>query len=360
MENTAVLVLADGTVLEGVGFGAQKTAEGEVVFNTSMTGYQEALTDPSYSYQILMMTYPLVGNYGIRAEDFESSGIKTEGFIIRELNSNAKDSRPAKNLDGFLKEYGIPGIQGIDTRFLTRKIRRHGVLNGILKYPYEKKELKDLKEKASGLRNISELDLVDLVSTKNIIKHDAGGEKNVVLIDCGVKNTIINLLLERKVNVFQVPAKSSAGELMDLNPDGILISNGPGDPQNPSYVVESIRKLVREELPMFGICLGLHLISIAYGAETYKLKFGHRGANHPVKDLNTGRAHITSQNHGYAVEADTLPEDLKISHISLNDGSVEGIKHRELPISALQYHPEGHPGPWYNYYLFDEFVASMK
>jgi len=360
MENNAVLVLADGTLLEGLGFGAQKTAEGEVVFNTSMTGYQEALTDPSYKYQILSMTYPLVGNYGIRAEDFESTGIQAEGLVIRELNSNAKDSRPGKNLDGFLKEYGIPGIQGIDTRFLTRKLRIHGAINGILKYPYEGNELEDLKEKASSLDDISKIDVVDMVSTKKIIRHDVGGEKSVVLIDCGVKTSIINLLMDRKVNVIQVPAKSSAGEIMDLEPDGILVSNGPGDPQNPSYVVDSIKGLVGEELPMFGICLGLHLISIAYGAETYKLKFGHRGANHPVKDLNTGRAHITSQNHGYAVEADTLPEDLNVSHVSLNDGSVEGIKHRELLVSALQYHPEGHPGPWYNYYLFDEFVASLK
>ncbi|OYT54525.1 MAG: carbamoyl phosphate synthase small subunit [Candidatus Altiarchaeales archaeon ex4484_2] len=360
MENNAVLVLADGTVLEGEGFGSQETAEGEVVFNTSMTGYQEALTDPSYKYQILLMTYPLMGNYGIREQDFESPRIQAEGFIIRELNSNARDSRVGNNLDGFLKQYGVPGIQGIDTRFLTRKIRLHGVLNGILKYPYEKKELGDLKEKASRLKNISEMDLVDLVSTKKIVRHDAGGGKSVVLIDCGVKHSIMRLLMERKVNVIQVPAKTSAGEIMDLEPDGILVSNGPGDPQKSSYVVESIKKLVQEELPMFGICLGLQLISIAYGAGTYKLKFGHRGSNHPVKDLKTGRVHITSQNHGFAVDSDTLPEDLGVSHISLNDRSVEGIKHRELPVSAVQYHPEGHPGPWYNYYLFDEFVASLK
>ncbi|MEA1924840.1 MAG: glutamine-hydrolyzing carbamoyl-phosphate synthase small subunit [Candidatus Altiarchaeota archaeon] len=360
MENNAVLVLADGTVLEGYGFGSQKTAGGEVVFNTSMTGYQEALTDPSYKHQILLMTYPLVGNYGIREQDFESTGIQAEGLVIRELNSNAKDSRIDRNLDGFLKEYDTPGIQGVDTRFLTRKIRLHGVLNGILKYPYEKKELEGLKEKASKLDSISEMDLLNMVSTKKIVRHDAGGEKSVVLIDCGVKNSIINLLMERKVNVIQVPAKSSAGEIMDLEPDAILVSNGPGDPQKPSYVVESIKELVKEELPLFGICLGLQLISIAYGVRTYKLKFGHRGSNHPVKDLKTGRSHITSQNHGFAVDADTLPEDLEVSHISLNDGSVEGIKHRELPVSALQYHPEGHPGPWYNYYLFDEFVASIK
>ncbi len=360
MENNAVLVLADGTVLEGEGFGSQETAEGEVVFNTSMTGYQEALTDPSYKYQILLMTYPLIGNYGVRGEDFESSGIQAEGLVIRELNSNTRDSRRKNNLDGFLKEYNIPGIQGVDTRFLTRKIRTHGVLNGILKYPYEEKELEDLKEKASRLEDISELDLVDMVSTKEVVRHDAGGGKSVVLIDCGVKNSIMRLLMEREVNVIQVPAKTPVKEIMDLEPDGILVSNGPGDPQKPSYVIESIKKLVQEELPMFGICLGLQLISIAYGAGTYKLKFGHRGSNHPVKDLKTGRAHITSQNHGFAVDSETLPEELEVSHISLNDRSVEGVTHKELPVSAVQYHPEGHPGPWYNYYLFDEFVASLK
>ncbi|OYT27790.1 MAG: carbamoyl phosphate synthase small subunit [Candidatus Altiarchaeales archaeon ex4484_96] len=360
MEKNAVLVLADGTVVEGTGFGAECEASGEVVFNTSMTGYQEALTDPSYKYQILLMTYPLVGNYGISDKAFESYKIQSEGFIIRELNYNARDSAQKNNLDGFLSEYGIPGIAGLDTRFLTRKIRLHGVLNGILKYPFEAGELSDLRERACKLKNISELDLVDMVSVDQIIKHDAVGDKTVVLIDCGVKRSIINLLVGRGVNVIQVPAKTGVEEIMDMQPDGILVSNGPGDPKRPSYLIESISNLLDEGLPMFGICLGLQLIALALGAETYKLKFGHRGSNHPVKDLNTGRAHITSQNHGFAVDEKSMPDSLQVSHISLNDNSVEGIVHQELPVSAVQYHPEGHPGPWYNYYLFDEFVESLK
>ncbi len=359
-ENDAVLVLQDGTVVEGKGFGSKNTAEGEVVFNTSMTGYQEALTDPSYKYQILMITYPLVGNYGISPKSFESEKIQAEGFIIKELNFNAKDSKTKNNLDGFLKEYNIPGISGIDTRFLTRKIRVHGVLNGILKNPYEPKELEDLKEKAARLKNISEVDLVDLVTTKKTKKHDVKGKGTVVLLDCGVKQSIINNLLNRKINVIQVPANTTAEKIMSYEPDGILISNGPGDPERPEYVIETVKKLIPEGKPIFGICLGLQLISLANGAKTYKLKFGHRGSNHPVKDLETGRAHITSQNHGFAVDAETLPENIRVSHVSLNDNSVEGIVHEELPVRAVQYHPEGHPGPWYNYYLFDEFIEKVK
>ncbi len=356
----AALILQDGTVVKGMGFGAEGTAEGEVVFNTSMSGYQEALTDPSYRYQILMMTYPLVGNYGVNDKDFESDKIQAEALIIRELTENPSHAKLKNTLNGFLKEYEIPGIQGVDTRFLTRKIRIHGVMNGILKYPYEEKEIEDLKERARNLRNISDLDLVNLVSIKKPKKHDVNGKRTIVLIDCGVKQSIIHLLLERRINVIQVPARASADKILQYEPDGILVSNGPGDPESVDYVIETVKKLISEEIPMFGICLGLQIMALAFGAKTYKLKFGHRGSNHPVKDLKTGKVYITSQNHGFAVDAKSLPDNIEISHISLNDGSVEGITHKELPIMALQYHPEAHPGLWYNYYLFDEFVDMMK
>ncbi|MBN2251587.1 MAG: glutamine-hydrolyzing carbamoyl-phosphate synthase small subunit [Candidatus Altiarchaeota archaeon] len=358
-KNNAALVMRDGTVAWGRGFGAEGTARGEVVFNTSMSGYQEILTDPSYKAQILMMTYPLIGNYGVNKEDFESEKIQAEGFIIRELADHPFHGKMTGRLEDFLKEYGIPGVHGLDTRHLTRKIREHGVMNGILKYPCEVKEIEGLKEEARKLPEISELDLVDLVSVKKPLEYDVGGDRKVVLVDCGVKKSIIDLLLERKVNVTVVPAKTSAKEILSHEPNGILLSNGPGDPEKAGYVTAALKELMGEQLPMFGICLGVQLLALAAGAKTYKLKFGHRGSNHPVKDLETGRAHITIQNHGFAVEEDTLPDEYLVSHRSLNDGSVEGIKHKELPIRAVQYHPEAHAGPWYNYYLFDEYVETL-
>ena len=356
----AVLVMQDGTVVEGKGFGAKSSSEGEVVFNTSICGYQEALTDPSYKAQILMMTYPMVGNYGVIKGDVESDRIQAEAFIIRELTDKPHHGKIAGKLDGFLKEYGIPGISEVDTRFLTRKIREHGVMNGILKYPYEPKELEALKEKASKLKSISELDLVDLVTTKKPKRFDVGGKKTVVLIDCGVKQSIIELIKQRGVNVVSVPARTSAKDILAYEPAGIMVSNGPGDPARMDYVIKTIQELMETRTPVFGICFGNQLIGLACKAKTYKLKFGHRGSNHPVKDLKTGRAHITSQNHGFAVDKDSLPKNVEVTHISLNDGSVEGIRHKELPVAAVQYHPEAHPGPWYNYYMFDEFIRMLK
>ncbi len=359
-KNNAAIVLQDGTVLKGTGFGAKDTAEGEVVFNTSMTGYQEALTDPSYKYQILMMTYPLVGNYGINKEDFESDGIKAEGFIVRELTQKPSHGKLTSDLDAFLKEYDVPGIHGVDTRFLTRKIRIHGVMNGILKYPYEDKELEELKERAGKLKNISDLDLVDLVSIKKTKKHDAKGKKTLAMIDCGTKSSIIKHILERGINVIQFPAKTPAEKILEHEPDGIVVTNGPGDPERYDYVIKTIENLVKERLPLFGICLGVQLISLAFGAKTYKLKFGHRGSNQPVKDMKTGRVYITAQNHGFAVDAESIKDTLDISHINLNDQSVEGVMHEELPVMAVQYHPEANPGPHDSYYLFDEFIKILK
>jgi carbamoyl-phosphate synthase small subunit len=234
-------------------------------------------------------------------------------------------------------------------------------MNGILKYPYEESELSELAEKATKLASISEMDLVDLVTIKETKKYDVGGKKTVVLVDCGAKESIVRCITGRGVNVIRVPAKTSADKIMSYAPNGIVLSNGPGDPERADYVIDTVKKLVPEKIPTFGICLGLQLVSLACGAKTYKLKFGHRGANQPVKDLVTGRVHITSQNHGFAVDAATAKEaNIDVSHINLNDGSVEGVRHKEHPVWAVQYHPEAHPGPRYNYYLFDEFVAAMK
>jgi carbamoyl-phosphate synthase small subunit len=360
---SAVLILEDGTIVRGCGFGAEDEACGEVVFNTSMTGYQEALTDPSYKYQILMPTYPLIGNYGINRDDFESKKIQAEGLIVREFAENPVHGKLEKTLDEFLKDYGIPGISGVDTRFLTKKIRAHGVMNGILKYPYEDSELDELAEKARNLESISNFDLVDMVTTKEVKRYDAEGSNNktIALIDCGEKQSIINSLLKRNINVIRVPAKTTADEILNYSPDGIMISNGPGDPKRSDYVVHTVRELMNEKIPMFGICLGIQIISLACGAETYKLKFGHRGSNQPVKDLKTGKVYITSQNHGFAVDAKSAKNsNLEVSHVNLNDESVEGVRHNELPVFAVQYHPEAHPGPWDNYYLFDEFLETMK
>lgn len=355
-----VLILQDGTVAEGVGFGAEGEAAGEVVFNTSMTGYQEALTDPSYKYQILMFTYPLVGNYGVIYGDVESERIHAEGFVVKELAEKPSHGKMYGKLDGFLKEYGIPGLHSVDTRYLTRKIRIHGVMNGILKTPYDESELEDLKETASKLKSISELDLVGMVTIKKPQEHNVGGKKRVVVIDCGEKKSITQSLLDRKINVVEVPAHSKPKEILGFNLDGIIISNGPGDPEKADYVIKTLSELFNTGKPIFGICLGHQLVGLACGAKTYKLKFGHRGANQPVMDLKTRRVFITSQNHGFAVDAESCAKSgLEVTHINLNDRSVEGMRHKTLPLRSVQYHPEANPGPWDNYYLFDEFISAL-
>jgi carbamoyl-phosphate synthase small subunit len=355
------LILQDGTVVEGESFGARKEARGEVVFNTAMAGYQEYLTDPSYKYQILMPTYPLIGNYGVTPERFESDRVHVEGFVIRELCKAPSHGRLVKKLDDWLKEEGIPCLQGVDTRFLTRKIRDFGVMNGILSTDYDPKEKENLIEKARKMKSISEVDLVELVTVKKPVVHEpANVKRTVVLIDCGAKMSIVKSLVDRGCKVIRVPSNSTAKQVLDYDPDGMMISNGPGDPERATEIVKNIKKVIETQLPTFGICFGNQLVGRALGAGTYKLKFGHRGGNQPVKDLKTGKVYVTSQNHGFAVDGDGLPKDeAKVSHVNLNDNSVEGIRHKSLPLFTVQYHPEAHPGPWDNDYLFDEFMGLM-
>jgi carbamoyl-phosphate synthase small subunit len=355
----ATLVLEDGTIVEGKGFGSEKEVYGEVVFNTSMCGYQEALTDPSYNGQILLLTYPMIGNYGINSTDFESDGIKVEGFAIREECAIPSHRSSEKTIGEFLEDNEIPGISEIDTRALTIKIRKYGTMKGALKTSSDKIDAEELLENAKEQPDISELDLVREVTCRDIKTYEGKG-KHLVLIDCGLKLSILRDLLERGVRVTVVPASTTYGEILSVEPDGIVVSNGPGDPMQAPYVIKTIHKLF-EEKPMMGICLGHQLLALAAGAKTYKLKFGHRGSNQPVKDLETGKVYITSQNHGFAVDAKTLENTgFEVSHVNLNDNTVEGMRHEDLPILSVQYHPEAHPGPHDNEYLFDEFLKMVS
>jgi len=356
----AILVLEDGTTVEGEGFGAEAEVYGEAVFNTSMTGYQEALTDPSYKGQILLLTYPLIGNYGINDQDFESERIQVEGFAVRESCQEPEHRDAKKNLHQFLTEHGVPGITGIDTRALTIKMRAYGTMKAMLKTSSEKIDAAGLVEKVRESPHITEMDLVELVTAKHVERYDAKGKLHVAILDCGMKQGILQSLLERKVNATVLPAQTSSKDILALEPDGLLVTNGPGDPMRAGYVINTLAEL-KEELPIFGICFGNQLISLALGASTYKLKFGHRGSNQPVKDLETGRVYITTQNHGFAVDANSLEgTGLEVSHINLNDNTVEGVKHKELPIFTVQYHPEARPGPKDSAYLFDEFIKAME
>jgi len=371
----AILALEDGRVWRGRGFGAEAEVVGEVVFNTSMTGYQEILTDPSYCGQIVTMTYPLIGNYGTNDEDPESRRVFAEGLIVRELSRAYSNWRAGDSLDHYLKDAGVPGISDIDTRSLVRHIRERGSMRGCLSTLVNDEH--SVIERARKAPAMVGLDLASVVTCKepyvwkdgqasaygspSLLHPTTNGEHrfHVVAYDFGLKHNSLRNLAALGCKVTIVPAHTTAEDVTAMKPDGVWLSNGPGDPEPLTDIVENIRKLIGR-YPIFGICLGHQLMGLAFGGRTYKLPFGHHGGNHPVKDLLTGRVEITAQNHGFAVDADSLPADCEITHINLNDNTVEGLRHRSLPVYSVQYHPEAGPGPHDPSHLFEEFVQSME
>ncbi|WP_100399404.1 carbamoyl phosphate synthase small subunit [Bacillus sp. FJAT-44742] len=349
------LILEDGEVFIGKGFGSEKEMTGEVVFNTGMTGYQEILSDPSYCQQLVVLTYPLIGNYGINRDDFESIAPSVGALIVKEASSFPNNWRNEKSIDQMLKEKEIPGLEGIDTRKLTRLIREHGTLRGRICSMDA-----DVTQVAEELRNTALVkNQVQQVSTKDPY-HAPGFGHRVVLIDFGAKHGIVRNLIQRRCDVFVVPYNTPVEEIMQLQPDGIMLSNGPGDPEDVKEGVETIQGLLGK-VPIFGICLGHQLLCLAAGATSSKMKFGHRGSNHPVKEIETGKVDITSQNHGYTVDRESLKEtDLVLTHVNVNDGSVEGVSHSKYPAFSVQYHPEACPGPADANHLFDRFVTLIE
>jgi len=356
----AILALEDGKIFRGRSFGAVGESYGEVVFNTSMAGYQEILTDPSYKGQIVAMTYPLIGNYGINEEDVESRGIFLEGLVVKEYSKIASNWRSHKSLGDYLKENNILGIEGMDTRELTLHIRKAGAMKAVLSTVDLDEER--LVKKAKDSQGLIGIDLVKEVSSSKMYvwsKIKTKGYK-VVVLDCGAKYNILRELLKYGCQVVVVPANTEASEILEMKPDGVLLSNGPGDPQAVKYVIETTKKLM-SKLPIFGICLGHQMLGLALGGKTYKLKFGHHGANHPVKDVKTGKVSITVQNHGFCVDINSLnKKEIEITHINLNDQTLEGIRHRKLPIFSVQFHPEASAGPHDAAYLFGEFMTMIE
>ena len=376
----AILALEDGSVFEGQAVGARASACGEVCFNTSMTGYQEILTDPSYKGQIVTMTYPQIGNYGVNPEDIESGQPHVAGFVMRELSPVASSWRQRLPLNEYLELNGVPGIEGIDTRLLTKKLRVRGALNGFIST--EDVSSEEAREKAANWPGLEGVDYVKEVTHKESFKWDDHGidshaftlpngngkaalpdlpaaEIPIVAYDFGIKYNILRCLRQTGFDVTVVPATATAEEAMENNPAGIFLSNGPGDPAALGYAVEAVSDLLKVDLPVFGICLGHQILGQALGGQTFKLKFGHRGANHPVKDLESGAIEITSQNHGFAVDPGSLPNDIVIDRINLNDDTVEGLSHRTRPIFSVQYHPEASPGPHDASQLFRRFRDNI-
>jgi carbamoyl-phosphate synthase small subunit len=359
MSKRAFLALEDGSVYEGYSFGAEESTYGEVVFNTSMLGYQEMLTDPSYAGQILVLTYPLIGNYGISEGAFESRQVQVRGLIIREHCSTPSHWQSTSTLGEFMKVNAIPALSGVDTRAVTRRLRLAGAMMGMIS---SEMKPEDALEELKHVPHYDIADFVDQVSTKeSYVRQSSDNDQlyHIAVVDCGLKYNILHLLNELGCLTTVVPSSTKVEEILALKPDGILISPGPGDPARLIGVEKTVKDLLGKK-PIMGICLGHQLIARALGAETFKLKFGHRGGNHPVRDLNTGRVQITAQNHGYAVDIDSLKGGLEVSHINLNDGTIEGLNHRELPIISIQYHAEGSPGPMDNAYLFQRFLDMIS
>ena len=368
----AKLILENGTIFTGKSFGANHETTGEVVFNTSLTGYQEILTDPSYCGQIVTMTYPLIGNYGVNIDDLESVKPQVAGFIVKEYSAFPSNFRSTGSLGDWLAKYNITGIQGIDTRMLTKMIRSVGAMRGIISTG--DLDDKSLLAKVHKSAHMAGLDLASRVTTDKsytwnkidttpfaLPAINSGGKKwNVAVYDYGVKQNILRRLTSYGCNLTVLPAQTPADDLLKMKPDGIFLSNGPGDPAAVTYAIENIKKLVGKK-PIFGICLGHQLLALALGGKTFKLKFGHRGGNHPVKNLRTGGIEITSQNHGFAVDPESLdPKSIEITHTNLNDNTNEGFRHRSFPIFSVQYHPEASPGPHDSDYLFAQFVDVLE
>jgi len=364
----ALLVLEDGSSFSGYGFGATKKAAGEVVFSTGMVGYTEALTDPSYYGQILTLTYPLVGNYGVPKASsrtgtpplyFESEGIKVRGLVLQNLCQSPSHWASSRTLHDWLLEEGVPGIYGIDTRQLTKKLREKGVMLGVLKICDEGEEpdAESLRKEAANVLDPNQTDLVRMVTVTHPITYQSRGRR-VVVIDCGVKAGILRCLLKRGFKVTRVPYDFESGELAGLKPDLVIVSNGPGDPRLCAPTIKLVRSLIEMQIPVLGICLGNQIVALSLGASTYKLKYGHRSQNQPALDLETGRCYITTQNHGYAIGASSLERtELKVSFLNANDKTVEGVAHPKLPCLGVQFHPEASPGPQDVEFLFDKFLS---
>jgi carbamoyl-phosphate synthase small subunit len=361
--SSAILVLEDGTFFEGKGFGRKSETLGEVVFNTALCGYQEVLTDPSYRGQVVVMTYPHIGNYGVNREDVESLRPQVAGFVVREISTRASSWRASGELHRYLDEAGVVGISEIDTRALTRHIRSRGAMRGVISTLELNPDV--LVRRALAAPSMLGLDLAREVTCDAAHPFEepgisaAPGRFRVAAYDFGMKRNILHMLAASGCDVTVVPATTSADEVLALDPDGIFLSNGPGDPEPCAYAVRAARELMGKR-PMFGICLGHQILGLACGGKTFKLKFGHRGANHPVQNLRTGQVEITAQNHGFAVDPDLFDNaDYELTHVNLNDGTVEGFRHRHLPIFSVQYHPEASPGPHDSHYLFLEFIEEM-